>query len=178
MARMAELSKLFPKGTRFTWADADEVKEGEEDFHVIFMTRGALTDSLDRAGDGRVNHRWQHHLLLNKEPLTLIYDECHQLGAEKLQRCMRKFYESGIPSKRWRVIGLSATPVPTRSDSHDLLAQYVLPLRQGRLRRRATDGPSTSSRGSKTRLSSSRAFSAPSISSLTSRDCSTSLRTC
>ena len=128
MVRMAELSRIFPKGTRFTWADADEVKESEEDFHVIFMTRSALTNSLDRAGDGRVNHRWQRHLR-NGDPMTLIYDECHQLGADKLQRCMRKFYESGTPSKSWRVIGLSATPVPTRLDAHDLLAQYVFPLR-------------------------------------------------
>lgn len=136
MVRMAELSRLFPTGTRFTWSDADEAKEGEEDFHVVFMTRRALTTALDRVGDGRANHPWRRHLR-SGDPLTLIYDECHQLGAEKLQRALRKFYVSGIPSAgRWRVIGLSATPVPTRVEAHRLLQEHVFPLR--------TEAPSTS----------------------------------
>ncbi len=129
MVRMAELSRLFPRGTRFAWINADDAKTGEEDFDVVFMTRHGLTTALDLAGDGRAKHPWRQHLQ-NGDPLTLIYDECHQLGAEKLQRALRKFYMSGIPiAGRWRVIGLSATPVPTRVEAHGLLQEHVFPLR-------------------------------------------------
>lgn len=127
MVRMAELSQRFPKGTRFTWADAEDAKESDEDFHVVFMTRLALTRALDRAADGRANHAWKSHLIRDN-PLTLIYDECHQLGADKLQKNLRKFYDSGL-TRSWRVIGLSATPVPTKLESHRLLAERVFPRR-------------------------------------------------
>jgi superfamily II DNA or RNA helicase len=134
MVRLAELARLFPKGLRFEWASAEEVEEGDEDIHVYFMTRSALTGALDRAGDGRVNHRWRRQLS-NGDPITLIYDECHQLGADKLQRSMHKFYESvvkpsGTWSRPWRTIGLSATPVPTQHSTHALLTAHVFPLRK------------------------------------------------
>lgn len=133
MVRMTELSALFPRATRFAWKDAVDMNDGDAGFHVVFMTRNQLTKALGQAGDGRcVNHAWSSHLL-GGNPLTLIYDECHQLGAEELQRAMRKFYDSGIPGHSkgaWRVIGLSATPVPTRPESHTLLQEHVFPLRR------------------------------------------------
>lgn len=70
---------------------------------------------------------------MKRYPLTLIYDECHQLGAEQLQEAWWKLHEkvfgSGrVRSHRWRVIGLSATPLPTNRRSHELLKQVIFPL--------------------------------------------------
>ena len=64
MVRMAELSRLFPKGARFAWADAEEVKEGDADYHVIFMTRSALTDTRPcaRRHHRLARRRWVHRL--------------------------------------------------------------------------------------------------------------------
>lgn len=135
MIRLAELSTLFPEGTRFTWASgAGEIRELEEDLHVVFMTRNTLSKALKDAGDGRQkSHPWRMHLE-SRRPLTLIYDECHQLGAEELQRNWTKFYESVVCPPRawrrpWRTIGLSATPVPTAHSAHRLLGEYIFPRR-------------------------------------------------
>lgn len=130
MTRMAELARLFPAGTRFVWADgASELKSGH-DAHVVFTTRRTLTDALWQASDGRTAHAWKT-LLAEGGALTLVYDECHQLGAPQLQESWRRFYEAVVvPRKaRWRAIGLSATPVPTAESSHALLRQYVFPQR-------------------------------------------------
>ena len=135
MLRMAELSRLFPKGTTFAWCkNAGEIEELEDDIHVSFLTRRILTDVLARAGDGRrAGHPWRKHLE-RRRPLTLVYDECHQLGANQLQRSWRKFHDSVVAPGRarrpWRTIGLSATPVPTAKAAHELLAECIFPLRQ------------------------------------------------
>ncbi|RYZ63312.1 MAG: DEAD/DEAH box helicase, partial [Proteobacteria bacterium] len=134
MERMAELSRLFPRETTFSWArDADDTEDDEHDVHTLFMTRDTLTKVLDRAGDRRRAHPWRQRLE-DRTRMTLIYDECHQLGAEKLQKSMRKFYEAAVTPARtkprpWRLIGLSATPVPTQASAHRLLAEQVFPLR-------------------------------------------------
>ncbi len=131
MTRMAELARLFPRGTTFRWAaGADEVKSGEHDANVLFLTRRNLTDVLRQASDGRTVHLWKDSLASGNS-ITLIYDECHQLGAEQLQQGWRRFHETIVtPSKaRWRTIGLSATPVPTSQESHALLRRYVFPQR-------------------------------------------------
>lgn len=139
MLRLAELSRLFPKDTSFGWAKgADDVEDSDDDINVFFMTRKTLTNVLDRAGDGRRSHPWRQRLEA-RQPMTLVYDECHQLGADQLQRSWYKFHESVVAPGRarrpWRTIGLSATPVPTSPDAHGLLAECIFPLR--------TDGPST-----------------------------------
>jgi superfamily II DNA or RNA helicase len=140
MVRMVELARIFPADTQFGWArNADDIEQMDQDdiqLQVVFMTRKALTDVLERAADGRRrSHPWREHLEANR-PLTLIYDECHQLGAVKLQKSLRKFYENVVcasPRRRrpFRTIGLSATPVPTRVASHELLAEHVFPRRDG-----------------------------------------------
>ena len=136
MGKMVELSQLFPAGTTFTWAQgAGEVAETEMAHHVVFMTRDTLTKVLGQAGDGRrTNHPWRQHLEA-RHPLTLIYDECHQLGADQLQQSWRKFYDAVVAPSRawrrpWRTIGLSATPVPTSLAAHRLLGECVFPRRQ------------------------------------------------
>ena len=82
-------------------------------------------------------HAWKE-MLAAGVPMTLIYDECHQLGADKLQENWRRFHESVVTpvNARWRTIGLSATPVPTSAESHRLLRKYIFP-------QRPKDAPST-----------------------------------
>lgn len=140
MVRLAELSKLFPRETTFVWAkSADELEEPAKDADVVFLTRNGLTSALERAGDRRCAHPWRQRLE-RAEPMTLIYDECHQLGADKLQGAWRKFYNSAISPTRgatrpWRTIGLSATPVPTQHEAQRLLEECIFPRR--------SEGPST-----------------------------------
>jgi superfamily II DNA or RNA helicase len=135
MMRMAELSKLFPPGTRFAWAKNGQVLVDDElDVHVLFLTRHSLTEAMNQAADGRRrSHPWRLHLE-QRRPLTLIYDECHQLGAELLQQSWRKFQDSVVAPPRawkrpWRTIGLSATPVPTNTEAHRLLEEHIFPIR-------------------------------------------------
>ena len=65
----------------------------------------------------------------------MIYDECHELGAKGLQRAWKKFDDkvlsSGSADERFTVIGLSATPMPTATDAHDLLQDCIFPVREG-----------------------------------------------
>jgi superfamily II DNA or RNA helicase len=144
MVRMVELSQIFPKETAFAWIrdaeDLDEMWKDESYVDVAFMTRHTLTDTLERVADGRRRaHPWRAHLEADL-PMTLIYDECHQLGAPKLQKNWRKFYEAVVCTSRtrrrpFRTIGLSATPVPTRESAHQLLGECIFPPRR--------EGPST-----------------------------------
>ena len=137
MMRMVELDASFPRQTRFTWLRrAEDVEEpASDDPHVVFATRHALTELLERAADRRRHHPWRAHLEAGR-PLTLIYDECHQLGADRLQQGLWRFHSAvveppGVRPRPWRTIGLSATPVPTRREAHELLQRYVFPQRTG-----------------------------------------------
>lgn len=131
----AKLAGLFPKGTRIAWYNGRKELLAVENIHLMFITRTHLLDVFDQAHDARSSHPWrarvEHGL-----PTTLFYDECHQLGAPKLQSSILKFYkkvllplESEMRGHRWRIIGLSATPVPTRHAAHPLLQNRVFPLR-------------------------------------------------
>ena len=63
MVRLVEASKLFPPDTTFTWAEnPDELEDSEDDVHVVFLTRTALTKVLGRAGDRRCRHPWRLRL--------------------------------------------------------------------------------------------------------------------
>jgi len=141
MVRLVESSRLFPPDTTFTWLEnASDLEESEDDPHIVFLTRTVLTKVLDHAGDRRYRHPWRVRLDQG-ERITLIYDECHQLGAEKLQYSWLKFHHSVVAPSRgvrrsWRTIGLSATPVPTQLAAHEVLAQCIFPRR--------SEGPSTS----------------------------------
>jgi len=141
MIKLAELSRLFPDNTTFAWSqNADNVEKLDNAVHILFMTRSNLTQVLERAGDGRVKrHPWRRHLE-NGLPMTLIYDECHQLGAAKLQEVWERFHEQVVrPSKKtqrsWMTVGLSATPVPTAEHARRLVGEVIFPVRQ--------DGPIT-----------------------------------
>jgi superfamily II DNA or RNA helicase len=133
MRKVIEYAGLFPEGVRMIWHDGSKDLLAGDDYQIVFITRRRLTTELERMHDQRWNHLWRDWIL-DRHPLTLIYDECHQLGAEQLQdawwKLDEKVFESGrIRSHRWRVIGLSATPLPTNRRSHDLLKQVVFPVR-------------------------------------------------
>lgn len=133
MTSAAELAHVFPKGTKIAWYDGDPDLLEDEGIHVMFITRSQLRDALSWAHDARSPHPWRTRVE-DGLPTTLFYDECHQLGAEELQKSLAKFYQkvvlpSGARKHRWRVIGLSATPMPTRHDAHTLLQEKLFPLR-------------------------------------------------
>jgi superfamily II DNA or RNA helicase/tellurite resistance protein len=130
MVRLAEMSGGFAPGTRFTWIETASDLESVHypTVHVTFLTRPSLSNALRNAA-AKPAHPWRRQLSQGR-PLTLIYDECHQLGAEELQHALEEFY-SAIgdpgPSCPWRVIGLSATPIPSSEAAHRLLKRRVFP---------------------------------------------------
>lgn len=131
MARVLEFAARLPRGLHIAWHDGSDRQLLAYDLHVSFMTRFRLTEELAKAPLKKL-HPWRARLQAGR-PLTLIYDECHQLGAPELQRQLDRFYDKVVapiaPQARWRVIGLSATPLPTRSASRWLLSQTLFPLR-------------------------------------------------
>jgi superfamily II DNA or RNA helicase/uncharacterized tellurite resistance protein B-like protein len=125
IARLAELSNIFPSGTLVKWLDR-ETELTRDLGHITFVTRDNLRYILESANSNE-NHQLRRRITSGK-PTTLIYDECHQLGAEQLQKQFRKFYRAAVePAARpnWRVIGLSATPVPTRQEARSLLQKKI-----------------------------------------------------
>ena len=132
MTRVEEFAPQLPDGFRMAWYGGHPDLL-DQDLHLAFFTQHHLREVLAEASDGRRMHPWRTRLESGRA-LTLIYDESHQLGADQLQRELRKFYERvaappGSPARRWRVIGLSATPVPTREDARPLLTKTLFPLR-------------------------------------------------
>ena len=133
MTNAAELAGLFPKGTQIAWYDGRAELLADDDIHVMFITRSQLRDALAWAHDARSAHPWRTRVEAGL-PTTLFYDECHQLGATELQKAITRFYKKVVipldsRRHRWRVIGLSATPVPTRHAAHTLLQKQLFPLR-------------------------------------------------
>jgi superfamily II DNA or RNA helicase/uncharacterized tellurite resistance protein B-like protein len=133
MTRTLEFARAFPKGTQIAWYKGEPTLLENEGIHILFITRQQLADELGWAHDGRSRHPWRARVE-DGLPTTLIYDECHQLGAEGLQLQLSKFIQKVLAVRnarkhRWRFVGLSATPVPTRPASHALLQERLFPLR-------------------------------------------------
>ncbi len=141
--RLVEMLGRFDRELAMRWAGFDHVQEEAlfDEADVVFVTRDTLTKWLARAADGRtVGDPLRTALTARKgsgaaRNITLIYDECHELGAKGLQRAWKKFDDkvlsSGSADERFTVIGLSATPMPTATDAHDLLQDYIFPVREG-----------------------------------------------
>jgi superfamily II DNA or RNA helicase/uncharacterized tellurite resistance protein B-like protein len=132
MQKAVEYASMFPGGTRIAWYDGEPDFLEDENVHLTLLTAAHLRTELPYAHDKRSRHPWRRRLETGV-PLTLIYDESHQLGGDVLQEELDRFYEKVInPGRtRWRVIGLSATPIPTRLQAHDLLRETVFPIRSG-----------------------------------------------
>ena len=143
MVRVAEMAGMFEAGTRMIWYDGDWKRNRDlfDRADIVFITRGHLRSLLGDAADGRVTNNALQRVFDERagEPrlsLSLIYDECHQLGASQLQQNWRAFSErafDGRPqdSDRFRMLGLSATPLPTDETSHPLLQNQWFPIVDG-----------------------------------------------
>lgn len=141
--RLVEMLGRFDRELSARWAGSADVQEETlfDEADVLFVTRDTLTKWLARAADGRtVEDPLRTALTARKSSrrarnVTLIYDECHELGAQGLQRAWKKFDERvlsrGSAEQRFTVIGLSATPMPTSTDAHALLQDCIFPVRQG-----------------------------------------------
>ncbi|MCZ6655114.1 MAG: DEAD/DEAH box helicase family protein, partial [Planctomycetota bacterium] len=141
--RLVEMLGRLDRELSMRWAGSEEVQEETlfDDADVVFVTRDTLTKWLARAADGRtVEDPLRAALTARKgsrraRNVTLIYDECHELGAKGLQRAWKKFDERvlsrGNADERFTVIGLSATPMPTSTDAHKLLQDCVFPVLEG-----------------------------------------------
>jgi superfamily II DNA or RNA helicase len=141
--RLVEMLGRFDRELAMRWAGFDHVQEDTlfDEADVVFVTRDTLTKWLARAADGRIGRDPLRTALTARKGssaarnITLIYDECHELGAKGLQRAWKKFDEkvlsSGRAEERFTVIGLSATPMPTATDAHDLLQDCIFPVREG-----------------------------------------------
>jgi superfamily II DNA or RNA helicase len=141
--RLVEMLGRFDRELCAQWAGAEDVQEDTlfDDADVLFVTRDTLTKWLARAADGRTTDDPLREALTARagsrraRNVTLIYDECHELGAHGLQRAWKKFAERvlsrGNAEQRFTVIGLSATPMPTSTNAHPLLQNSIFPVLEG-----------------------------------------------
>ena len=141
--RLVEMLGRFDRELCAQWAGSEDVQEETlfDDADVLFVTRDTLTKWLARAADGRTTGEPLRDALTSRagsrraRNVTLIYDECHELGAIGLQRAWKKFDERvlsrGNADKRFTVIGLSATPMPTSTNAHTLLQDRIFPVLEG-----------------------------------------------
>ena len=141
--RVVEMLGRFNRELSARWAGSEDVQEVTlfDDADVVFVTRDTLTKWLARAADGRKTDDPLRDALTARagsrraRNVTLIYDECHELGANGLQRAWKKFDERvlsrGNADERFTVIGLSATPMPTSTNAHTLLQNSIFPVLKG-----------------------------------------------
>ncbi len=141
--RLVEMLGRFDRELAMRWAGSDHIQDDAlfDEADVVFVTRDTLTKWLARAADGRIPDDPLRTALTARKGsraarnITLIYDECHELGARGLQRAWKKFDDKvlslGNAEDRFTVIGLSATPMPTATDAHDLLQDSIFPVREG-----------------------------------------------
>ncbi|HET6630706.1 MAG TPA: DEAD/DEAH box helicase family protein [Woeseiaceae bacterium] len=141
--RLVEMLGRFDRELSMRWAGSEHVQDAAlfDDAHVIFVTRDTLTKWLARAADGRTAGDPLRTALTARKGskgaynIALIYDECHELGANGLQRAWKKFAGKvltvGSAGERFTIIGLSATPMPTSTEAHGLLQDCIFPVREG-----------------------------------------------
>ena len=141
--RLVEMLGRFDRELAMRWAGSDHIRDEAlfDEADVVFVTRHTLTKWLARAADGRIPDDPLRAALTARKGsraarnITLIYDECHELGARGLQRAWKKFDDKvlslGNADDRFTVIGLSATPMPTSTDAHSLIQDSIFPVREG-----------------------------------------------
>ena len=141
MVRVFEQYHLFEKPPNLIWVDKDtrQDKRGDigksgllTDHHIVFAIRDDLTNLVSDFGrllkTGVIRNFLSNKRLTHKK-IVLVYDECHQLGAPKLQKAFKTFFKKlGRQKSRFQFIGLSATPLPTIEDRHKLLEDSIFPL--------------------------------------------------
>lgn len=137
MLRLAELAGEFEDDIKFTWWDRQlmqGVRPLLDGVDIVFVMRDHLTEMFRYSLDGRV----QNSLMLRafdpdedeeEVDLSLIYDECHQLGADKLQEHWMKFTREHDCSLH--TIGFSATPIPTKPEDSIFLQDEIFQIKPG-----------------------------------------------
>lgn len=129
MARLVEISpSLFRDSSlqSFIWANGRTLKNSLNQADIVFLMRDHLGIFLEKSIKNKNSLR---KFLSNTENrLVIIYDECHQMGAELLRERWTKFQEN-IPQNNVSIIGLSATPLPTTGEGKDFLKK-VFPVKQ------------------------------------------------
>ena len=97
--RLVEMLGRFDRELAMRWAGSDHIQDDAlfDEADVVFVTRDTLTKWLARAADGRIPDDPLRAALTARKGsrsarnITLIYDECHELGARGLQRAWKKF---------------------------------------------------------------------------------------
>lgn len=129
MARLVEISpSLFRDSSlqSFIWADSKTLKSSLNQADIVFLMRDHLGILLEKSI--KTNNSLRAFLSNTENRLVIIYDECHQMGAELLRERWTKFQER-IPQNNVSIIGLSATPLPTTGEGKQFLTQ-VFPVKQ------------------------------------------------
>ncbi|MFH1531499.1 MAG: helicase-related protein, partial [Pseudomonadota bacterium] len=125
-----------PKELRFIWLPSMSPLYGRRDImdscRVFFLMRDTLTEVLEDATKregSELRRQLTKPISRGGKRVYLIYDECHQMGAPKLQRALRKSFRKFLGNKqdRFQVLGLSATPMPTDHGRHALLQKTIFP---------------------------------------------------
>lgn len=135
MVRTLQLSPRLPTGMQFVWAYSDRKRRNQPglfaNHHLIFALRGTLANMLADLRDRPRKSALRQYLATGAR-LVVIYDECHQLGARRLQRGWRVLDRHAPPNTKWpRILGLSATPLPRNPRRRVLLWKTLFPLAQG-----------------------------------------------
>jgi superfamily II DNA or RNA helicase len=133
MLRLAELAGEFDDDTKFAWYGSDMKRNREllEQVDILFIMRDQFSRLMEHGKDGRVIKNPLVRLYDEKQDedklhSTLIYDECHQMGAKKLQNEWKEFTRSRSCSIH--TIGLSATPIPTSVSKTRMLCKTIFPI--------------------------------------------------
>lgn len=138
--RLLEAAPSFPARLVATWLEGVPAAGSRvlERANVVFVTRHTLTGWLKYEVSTRSRHGPLNLALTSAEgrPVVLIYDECHELGAEKLMAAFRRFHKkllepSALARARFRVFGLSATPLPSSGAARRTLAETLFPIVPG-----------------------------------------------
>jgi superfamily II DNA or RNA helicase len=109
--RLVDLAPLFLQETSFLWANPPSSGWTLKTFEpsVTFMTR----DSLQHLG-ARVEKKQIPHHLHKADGITIIYDECHELGGKQIYKAMSNMLAClRAQDIDAALVGLSATPIPT-----------------------------------------------------------------
>ena len=90
LQRLEDYGPLFKATTNAMWLDGDLDHQHFDEAQILFMTRERLKTELDFATNWRRSAHPVRDRILEGRPTTLIYDECHQLGAAQLQEFLHQ----------------------------------------------------------------------------------------
>ncbi len=132
MLRIAELGPMFPDGTSILWKEPGQSHKDLFDAEIVMMMREDLAGFFAEAANLPSNNEPLRKALNGSEAsgVTVIYDECHQLGAPDLQYAIRILQKKLPPAsfRKLRFVGFSATPLPTDVKKRELLKEVVFPI--------------------------------------------------